>query len=651
MSRNFVATGSPPFINEKLSIAEWYDYVASYNFGRIPPSRVVLHHTWKPTLAQWQGLASMKGMQRFYASKGWSAAPHIYVGPDGIWLATPMSEVGIHAGSGNSGNWNNGKWSYSIGLEMVGNYDGKRPSGTVWEGAKAVMVGLAKRLNIAPRQLIYFHRDFSKKSCPGWAVTKEWVWGEVDAAMNNEAPPTPPPPGEIGTPTPAQEILIESLLNESYKRGGGYTSEWAFHQYAVENWLGMPLAPSARVTVDGTEYSYQPFARDTLYNEVPKWGEVKLLSELLGGSIPPTGLGRTLLEATYRACGVAFHPDWAFHQYALSARLGPPLGKSTTIKVEGKEYAYQPFAVDTLYNEVPRWDEVKLLSRIVGATDATTVKLRDALLRATYQGAGTTYHPDWAFHQIAHTLDNGAGIGVPLADSYQIEVEGKKYAIQVYALDTLYNEVPNWSDVRRLKELVETGAMPSFAMPSMAFSLPGGASWEPPANVEYRIVKYSIQSVSYSLRNGAPVSMVMLHGDPAPASTALERMATIGTRGASHYYITLDGTIYQLVDEKYAAWHSGMATLGGVWFNTNRISIGVTLETVPPLKDGAEDEEDDEEDMENFPTRQTNALRWLLRDLVKRYRLKPDDVIIGDSLASSVEDIPTELLMTDIFTR
>jgi hypothetical protein len=647
MSRNFVATGSPPFINEKLSIAEWYEYVASYNFGSIPPSRVVLHHTWKPTVAQWRGLASMKGMQTFYAGKGWTAAPHIYVGPDGIWLATPMSDVGIHAGSGNSGNWN-GKWSYSIGLEMVGNYDSKRPDGAVWEGSKAVMAGLAKRLNIAPRSLIYFHRDFSKKSCPGWAVTKEWVWGEVEAAMNNESPPAPPPPGEVGTPTPSQELLMESLLNESYKRGGGYTSEWAFHQYAVEHWLGMPLAPSARVSVDGKEYSYQPFARDTLYNEVPRWGEVKLLSELLGGSIPPSGLGRTLLEATYKACGIDFHADWAFHQYALSAKLGPPVGKNSNVTVDGKEYAYQAFAVDTIFNEVPKWDQIQLLSRISGATDAATVKLREALLSATYQSAGTTYHADWAFHQIALTLDSGAGIGAPLADSHQIEVEGAKYAIQVYALDTLYNKVPDWSDVKRLKEMVTSGAMPSFAAPGMSFSLPSSANWEPPTDTAQRIVKYSIQSASYEPRRGAPISMVILHGDTDTAATALERMATIGTRGTPHYYITLDGTIYQLVDEQYAALHSGMATLGGVWYNTNRISIGVNLECVPPLKDG--EDEDEEKDVENFPPQQLDTLRWLLRKLVQRYRLQADDIILSQSLVSSVEEIPPELLMLDIFT-
>jgi hypothetical protein len=649
---SYRATGSPPFINVKLSIAEWNEYVTTYDFGSIPPSRVVLHHTWKPRVADWRGLASMKGMQAYYRSLGWSAAPHLYVAPDGIWLATPMREVGIHAGEGNSGYWNNGKWTYSIGLEMVGDYDHKRPSGAVWDHAKAVMGGLSKRLNISPRQLIYFHRDFSTKSCPGWAVTKEWVWGEVEAWVNNERPPAPPPPGEIGTPTPSEEELMESLLNESYKRGGGYSSEWAFHQVAVKQGMGVPLAKSTRVKVGGKEYSYQPFARDTLYNEVPHWGDVKLLSDLLGGSIPAGGLGRVLLDATYQAGGTTLHPNWAFHQYALSAKLGPPIGASKQITVDGVSYAYQPFAVDTLYNVVPKWSEIQLLSRLSQETDPAKVRLREALLKAIYQAGGATYHPEWAFHQIARTLDNGAGIGTPLSESYQVSVGGKNYALQVYALDTLYNEVPHWSEVKRLRDLTRTDRMPSFALSfspePVSFGVSQDATWKPPAEVSYHIIRYAPPSASRSSRDGAKVSMVIIHGDTSPPKVALERMAAIGVQGSPHYYLTLDGTIYQLVDEQDASWHSGMATLGGLWFDTNRLSIGIALQRVPlSLEDG----EDLGEPVEENPHAQIDALRWLLRDLVRRYRLSPDDVVLADSLVSSVETIPGALLLTEVFER
>lgn len=645
---SYQASGMPPFINVGLSIAEWNNYVASYNFGQIPPSRIVLHHTWKPTVAEWRGVASMKGMQNYYRGLGWTAAPHLYVAPDKIWLATPMSEVGIHAGSGNSGNWN-GSWSYSIGIELVGNYDSKRPSGLLWEQAKAVMAGLAKRLGIDPPQLIYFHRDFSTKSCPGWAITKDWVWAEVTAYMKNEKPASPPPIGQPGTPTPDEEELIERLLTESYKRRAeGYTSEWAFHQYAVDNGLGMPIAKSTRIKVDGKEYNYQPFARDTLYCEIPKWGDVQLLSKLLGGSIPPKGLGRQLLEATYQAGGAKFHADWAFHQFAMTAKIGPPIGESARIKANGKEYYYQVFAVDTLYSPVSNAGDVKQLSQISLSTDAAEKSIREALLTVMYEKGGAKYHPEWAFHQMAHTLDGGAGIGAPLGGSFKVTVKGTTYSMQVYATDALYNIVPNWSDVKRLKDLAHSKGMVSFSTPDFGV-ISEDATWEPPVMPEYEIVRYSPSSPSSSERNGKPISMVFIHGDSGKAKDSMERMTQFGSRHSTHYYIAGDGMIYQLVDEQLAAWHSGMLTLGGLWMNTNAFSIGIMLEGMPERLDGKSTSGSKDTDSKHDTRSQFAALRYLLRDLVQRYRLRRNDVVIADSLVGSSEIVPAELYMIDVF--
>ncbi|HEU4327367.1 MAG TPA: peptidoglycan recognition family protein [Roseiflexaceae bacterium] len=186
--------GMPPFLFQCLSAQEWAEYVASYDFGPVAPTRLVLHHTYIPNEKQWKGRPTLEGIQRYYAGLGWRSAPHLFVGLDGIWLATPMEDIGIHAGTGNSGRVNGELW-YSIGLEMVGYFDRKRPSGPVWELSKAVMGGLSRRLGIPPRKLISFHRDYTNlKSCPGWAVTKPWVFDEVEAwlaaqAENSAAPP------------------------------------------------------------------------------------------------------------------------------------------------------------------------------------------------------------------------------------------------------------------------------------------------------------------------------------------------------------------------------------------------------------------------------------------------------------------------------
>jgi N-acetylmuramoyl-L-alanine amidase-like protein len=612
VATNDPTTGMPPMIGRGLSISDWLAYVAGYNFGPVAPSRVVLHHTWVPTVAQWTGQRSMQALQRFYAGKGWTAAPHIFVGPDAIWLFTPLKDVGIHAGTGNSGT-SGGRFWYSIGVEMVGDYDLARPSGPVWENVKAVLGGLSRRLGIAPRQLLSLHRDYTnQKSCPGWAVTKDWVFGEIDAWLNNRPPPPAPPPGPIGDPSPEVAALVEALMEQSYaRRGEGYNSDWAFHQYAVQNGLGFPIGRSVQLQADGKSYAYQPFARDTLFNEIPNWGDVRRLSALLGGNIPPGGLARALLDATYRAGGAALHPDWAFHQYAVANQLGPPIGESTTTAVDGAQYAYQVFALDTLYNLVPNWADVRRLGALANATAPAQQRLRDALLAQTYRAGGATYHADWAFHQLARSWS----LGAPLSDSYRVSFGAAQYAIQVYAADTLYNLVPNWADVRRLSAL----AAPRPAVLSAEGQAPpavpraAAAPYEPAA-APFQIVQYSpamAMSTAYSSRDGAKIALIVLHSDPGPAVQTLAALIAPGARATAHYYVAREGTIYQVVDDQYAAWHAGMAEWNGREQNINRISLGVVAERGPA----------------GYSDAQLAALAWLVDTLRGRYQLPVGSVV------------------------
>ena len=637
---DFPTEGAPPFINRRLTPTEWRQYIAGYNFGNLAPSRLVLHHTYRPTQAQWAGLRTMRGIQRFYAGKGWTSGPHLFVAPDGIWLATPMSRIGIHAGVGNG---SSAQGWYSIGLEMVGDFNANRPAGPVWDLSLAVMGELSRRLAIAPRQLISFHRDYtSTKSCPGWSVSKDWVWQSVEAYLQQTPAPAPPPP-ETGGITPANELLLEQLYEESFRQksgGQGYNPAWAFHQYAVANNLGLPLAPSRTISEGGKSYDLQPFARDTLYTEVPNWGDVRTLSQLLGGAIPPDGLGRRLLNETYRAGGATFRPDWAFHQFALLNRLGPPIGTSLNLSVDGRQYAYQVFATDTLYNLVPNWRDVRMLSRLADSSDPAEVRLREALLAATYRAAGQTYRPDWAFHQKARAM----AIGAPLSGSYRIAVEGSSYALQVYALDTLYNLVPQWSDVRRMSNLaasqqplgapmaapaaVERVVLGEAAVPMAVERVVLGEAEAAPSGLELRLVRYTPQSQACGDRSGRAIEQVILHALPGPVETSLHAMTAMGARFATHYYLSLDGLIYQLVDEALAAWHAGIASADGFWLNLNLTSIGVALERPADWPEGRVGDTEP----------QLLALRWLLQQLARRYPLSPSTLLLWSSLAGSDAD-------------
>ncbi len=173
-------TGTPPFTFQKLTIDEFIDGIKTYDFGVVAPDTLVLHHTYKPTLDDWRGYNTLKGIQQYYAGLGWDGAPHIFAGPDGIWIANPLKDIGIHAQWCNATYKDGHLTGYSLGLEMVGDYSYQMPQGAVWSESLAVMGILSIRLAIPPRQFITFHRYCGKPSCPGAAVYDEAVWVAVE---------------------------------------------------------------------------------------------------------------------------------------------------------------------------------------------------------------------------------------------------------------------------------------------------------------------------------------------------------------------------------------------------------------------------------------------------------------------------------------
>lgn len=89
--------------------------------------------------------------------------------------------------------------------------------------------------------------------------------------------------------------------------------------------------------------------------------------------------------------------------------------------------------------------------------------LDEALVSETFLASEITYHPGWAFHTfMLNEARAGRPLGAPLDDSRIVTVAGKQYAVQVFALDTLYTPIAdveaetNWGDVRRLSELIRS---------------------------------------------------------------------------------------------------------------------------------------------------------------------------------------------------
>ena len=161
-------------INKFLSREEFKKYIEKKKVIR-KIDKIVLHHTWD-TVKQWEkGEVSARYYKKLYENKGWTAGPHIFVAPEGIWLFTDTRYQGIHANKGNEG---------SIGIEMVGRYDETYPKGKIWKNTKTVLKLLLKKFDLKIKD-IHFHREYNPdKSCPGKLITKKWIKEKIKQTSN-----------------------------------------------------------------------------------------------------------------------------------------------------------------------------------------------------------------------------------------------------------------------------------------------------------------------------------------------------------------------------------------------------------------------------------------------------------------------------------
>jgi hypothetical protein len=133
--------------------------------------RIVIHHTWRPTAAQWRGAVTMRGIQRYHMqTEGWAdIGPHLFIAPDGqVFEGRPLGTVGAHCGSpkgtpgvvfGNTG---------SIGIEVVGDYDTEIPTPALVLKVQHVIEWLRARFNLTDQVRGHFEcRARPPKTCPG----------------------------------------------------------------------------------------------------------------------------------------------------------------------------------------------------------------------------------------------------------------------------------------------------------------------------------------------------------------------------------------------------------------------------------------------------------------------------------------------------
>jgi N-acetyl-anhydromuramyl-L-alanine amidase AmpD len=156
------------------------------------PKRIVVHHTWKPTIEDFKGAATIRAIQRYHqVDSGWSdIGYHYLIAPNGdVYEGRPANVIGAHCGNapvkggkrvfGNTG---------SIGIAVIGNFDEGAETPTQSQMARLVqlIVWLQGVYKIS-HEALFGHRECSKpplaKTCPGKTLSDEllgknrWVSG------------------------------------------------------------------------------------------------------------------------------------------------------------------------------------------------------------------------------------------------------------------------------------------------------------------------------------------------------------------------------------------------------------------------------------------------------------------------------------------
>jgi len=168
------------------------------------------HHTWSPTLEQWKGESTLRGIFNYYHNtKGWTLGkgPHFWIapkvqgGPLGIWVATHPYWQGIGAIGWNNDTlhveyaWNGDKAPFTADQLKVGAVLAQAVRDWVGIPIQDVSYG-GDGFAVKGKSGHLFHRDTRKanKTCPGTKNDHKTVFDAYAKQVTPVPNPDPSPP-------------------------------------------------------------------------------------------------------------------------------------------------------------------------------------------------------------------------------------------------------------------------------------------------------------------------------------------------------------------------------------------------------------------------------------------------------------------------
>ena len=133
------------------------------------------------------------------------------------------------------------------------------------------------------------------------------------------------------------------------------------------------------------------------------------------------------------------------------------------------------------------------------------------------------------------------------------------------------------------------------------------------------ITKY--KSPNYNLRKNSKIQLIIIHYTALKnALDAISYLCDKEKKVSSHYLISQKGAVYNLVKDKFRAWHAGQAYWQEM-IDINSVSIGIELDYNPKGKNN------------KFSFKMIYSLKKLIRKLQKNYKINKNGILAHSDIA------------------
>ena len=123
------------------------------------------------------------------------------------------------------------------------------------------------------------------------------------------------------------------------------------------------------------------------------------------------------------------------------------------------------------------------------------------------------------------------------------------------------------------------------------------------------------KSPNYNSRKNLKIKLIIIHYTALQnTEEAIFYLCNKNKKVSSHYLVSQNGKIYNLVKDKFRAWHAGQS----FWQNitdVNSISIGIELDYSPYGKN------------KKFSPKMINALKLLVNKIQKKYKISKKNIL------------------------